>query len=108
MLGRLEGVEHVLGLARLADEDPDVLGTHRGRVLGDELRRQHGDRGAPGELGEVDGADRGGVEARAAADQVEMPGVPHLLHQGRHVRARVQQVQELAGDLRLLVDLLEP
>ena len=46
------------------------------------------------------------MEARAAADQVEVPGAPHLLHQGRDVRARVHQVQELAGDLRLLVDLL--
>ena len=105
--GDVEGVEHVLGLAGLAHEHPDVLGPEGGAVLGDELRRQHRHRGASGQPRQVHRPQHAGVVGGAAGDEVEVPRLAHLLDVAGDVHGGVQQVQQLAGHLGLLVDLLE-
>ncbi len=106
-LGSLQGVEHVLGLAGLADEQAHVLVIDCRGVLGDELRRQHGDGRLAGDLGEVDRPCQAGVVARPAADEVQVAGRPHLVEHRPDLGAALQHVQHLARHLGLLVDLLE-
>jgi len=88
--GGFQRIQHILGLARLADENPHVFISNCGRILRDELRRKHGDRGAPRQLRDVDRADRRGVITRAASDQIQMVRALHLFDDFLDIRAAVQ------------------
>ncbi len=61
----------------------------------------------PANLGEEDRPRQGGMVAGAAADEVQVAGALHLLDQRLDLAVAVQHVRKFAGDLRLLVDLLQ-
>ena len=108
LLGRFQRVEHILGLAGLADEDAHILGADRGRVLGDELRRQHGDGGAarPVARSRPSPPTRRDNSCRSRSNTDDGPS-SSARRNGATSGLRIQQVEQLAGHLWLLVDLLQ-
>ena len=105
--GGVERVQHVFRLAGLADEQPHVLRTNGGQVLRNELRRQHGDHSTPSQTGEKHRPSQAGMIARAAANEIQVAGVSHFVHNQPHVGAASQHMQHFSRHLRLFVDLLE-
>ncbi len=72
LLGGLQGIEHIFGLAGLADENAHVLPVHRRKILRDELRRQHRDNGFLCQLGKVHRTGQAGMITGATADEVHL------------------------------------
>jgi len=85
-LGALEGIQHILRLARLADENAYILRIDRWSILGNELRRQNGDYGAFRQPAKVDGASQAGMVARAAADEIHITRSLYGLQDAGHIR----------------------
>ena len=82
-----------LGLARLADENPHILMIDRRRILRDELRREHGDDRAPGQLRKINRADLCGVITRPTADEIQIARILHLLDQRFDFAIAVQDMR---------------
>ena len=81
----LQGIQHILGLARLADKEAHILVVDRRDILGDELRGQHRDRRPAGQLGKVNRACQAGVVTGAAADEVQLARGAHLFEHDIHI-----------------------